>query len=148
MTKYLFIGGRSDGEWHVMHDEVYSHRIAYGLGTDAPNTLYQAMELSGEDGGPVRVFVPEGTTGFDVLQLLVKSYKGQTNSPFKKRGIMEPDPTQAIFGLPVVITDAVPRGTVMIGSYPKPERDNMTLEEYAQQCAKRFAVLRIEDQKK
>lgn len=59
-----------------------------------------------------------------------------------------PDPNQPIFGLPVVVTDAVPSGTALIGSYPAPERDNMTLEEYAQQCAKHFAVLKLEQDKK
>ena len=44
----------------------------------------------------------------------------------------------------MVVTDAVSPGTALIGGYPKPERDNMTLEEYARQCAKHFAVLRLE----
>lgn len=52
---------------------------------------------------------------------------------------------QTIFGLPVVVTDAVPPGTALVGSYPKPERDNMTLEEYAQQCARYFTKIKIED---
>jgi hypothetical protein len=57
---------------------------------------------------------------------------------------MKPETNQTIFGLPVVVTDAVPPETALIGQYPKPERDNMTLDEYAQQCAKYFAVLKME----
>jgi len=54
--------------------------------------------------------------------------------------------TQTLFGLPVVVTDAVAPGTALVGSFPPPERDNMTIQEYAEQCAKYWYKLRIEDE--
>lgn len=52
---------------------------------------------------------------------------------------------QTIFGLPVVATDAVAEGEILCGSFPQPERDNMTLEEYAAQCAKYFTKIKLTD---
>lgn len=49
----------------------------------------------------------------------------------------------SIFGFPVVETDAVAEGEVLFGSFPPPERDNMTLKEYAEQSAKHFTKIKL-----
>lgn len=52
--------------------------------------------------------------------------------------------SQTLWGLPVVVTDSVPEGTALVGSFPEPERPDMTIEEYAEQCAKYWYKLRIQ----
>lgn len=46
----------------------------------------------------------------------------------------------------MVVTDTVTPGTALVGSFPKPERDDMTIREYAEQCAKYWYKLRVEDE--
>lgn len=42
---------------------------------------------------------------------------------------------KSIFGIPVVIGNWFAPNQIWFGSWPKPERDPMTIEEYAEQCA-------------
>lgn len=51
---------------------------------------------------------------------------------------------QEVFGLPIEITDAIGPGTAIVGYYPKPERPNMSIDEYAAQCARHFTKMRLE----
>lgn len=58
---------------------------------------------------------------------------------------IEMDTKQTIFGLPVVVTESVAEGEILLGSMPIPEHDNMTLDEYAAQCAKSFIKVKLSD---
>jgi hypothetical protein len=53
-------------------------------------------------------------------------------------------------GFPVHITDALEQDEILLGSYPKPERPNMTPSEYVEQCARYFVKLKapIDDAEK
>lgn len=51
---------------------------------------------------------------------------------------------QTLFGLPVVVSDEITPGTALVGSFPTPERESMTVEEYAEQCARYWYKLRVE----
>ena len=57
---------------------------------------------------------------------------------------MNTDQPDTIWGFPVVVTDTLPKGTALVGSFPEPERPDMTLEEYAAQCAKHFAKIKYD----
>ena len=57
---------------------------------------------------------------------------------------MKTEQMTSLWGFPVVVTDTVSEGTALVGSFPEPERANMTVKEYAEQCTKYWYKLRIQ----
>lgn len=131
---------------------VYCHACDFGLSSKPRDTTQ-------EDGWPWHL-LNEAIDKWNTRTINSKSeeQKMKLNTPPPTRTMLEDTEVfrkaigehveqelQTIFGLPVVVTDAVPPRTALFGSYPKPERDNMTLEEYAAQCAKHFTKIKLSD---
>lgn len=53
---------------------------------------------------------------------------------------------QTLFGLPIVINENMhaDQHEILVGSFPRPERADMTLDEYAAQCARYFTKIRLD----